>query len=131
MTAFLDTNILIRHLTGKPPEQAARATRFLTEKQRLLLVDVVVAEVMYVLSSVYKATRTEVAKSARSVIGFRNVVVEDPAMLLRAVEVYEKYRLDFADAYLIAQAERSGDAAVVSFDKAIGRVGTVEREEPA
>ena len=26
MTAFLDTNVLIRHLTGDPPEMAARAT---------------------------------------------------------------------------------------------------------
>lgn len=29
MTAFLDTNILVRHLTGDPRELAARATRFL------------------------------------------------------------------------------------------------------
>ena len=28
MTAFVDTNILIRHLTGDPPGQATRATRF-------------------------------------------------------------------------------------------------------
>jgi len=29
LTAFVDTNVLVRHLTGDPPDQAARATRFL------------------------------------------------------------------------------------------------------
>ena len=29
MTAFVDTNVLIRHLTGDPPHLAARATAFL------------------------------------------------------------------------------------------------------
>jgi predicted nucleic acid-binding protein len=58
-------------------------------------------------------------------------VVLDPALLLRALEVYETDRLDFADAYLVAQAERSGVGVVASFDKAIDRVGTVRRLEPA
>jgi predicted nucleic acid-binding protein len=31
LTAFLDTNVLIRHLTGDPPEMAARATAAPTE----------------------------------------------------------------------------------------------------
>jgi predicted nucleic acid-binding protein len=39
--------------------------------------------------------------------------------------------LDFAEAYLVAQAERSGVAVVASFDRAIDRVATVRRLEPA
>lgn len=37
MTAFVDTNVLIRHLTGDPPDLAARATRFLRNADELLL----------------------------------------------------------------------------------------------
>jgi predicted nucleic acid-binding protein len=44
--------------------------------------------------------------------------------------VYEVHRLDFADAYLVAQAEASGVNVVVSFDKRIERVPTVRRVEP-
>jgi len=40
------------------------------------------------------------------------------------------HRLDFADAYLVAEAEVSGVNAVVSFDKAIERMATVRRVEP-
>jgi hypothetical protein len=47
----IDTSILIRHLTGDPPGQARRATRFLTRAEELLLTDLVAAEVVYVLES--------------------------------------------------------------------------------
>ena len=39
-------------------------------------------------------------------------------------------RLDFAEAYLVACAESTGTGRVVSFDRAIDRVNTVERIEP-
>jgi predicted nucleic acid-binding protein len=131
VSAFVDTNILIRHLTGDPPGQAARATRFLTTADELLLADLVVAEVVYVLESFYEVPRARVAELVRAILAFPAVVVLDPAMLLRALEVYETARLDFAEAYLVAQAERSGVGVVASFDRAIDRVGTVRRLEPA
>jgi predicted nucleic acid-binding protein len=131
VSAFVDTNILVRHLTGDPPEQAARASRFLAATDELLLADLVVAEVVYVLESFYEVPRARVAELVRAIIAFPAIVVLDAAMLLRALEVYETARLDFAEAYLVAQAERSGVGAVASFDKAIDLVATVRRIEPA
>jgi len=131
VSAFVDANILVRHLTGDPPEQAARATKFLAEADELLLADLVVAEVVYVLESFYEVPRQQAAELVRAIIAFPAMVVLDPAMLLRALEVYETDRLDFAEAYLVAQAERSGVGVVASFDQAIDRVATVRRLEPA
>ncbi len=130
MSAFVDTNILVRHLTGDPPDQAARATKFLAAVDELLLTDLIVAEVVYVLGSFYEVGRRQVAELMRAIISFPPVVVLDSAMLLRALEVYETDRLDFAEAYLVAQAERSGVGEVASSDKAIDRVTTVRRVEP-
>lgn len=130
MTAFVDTNILIRHLTGDPAEQAARATAALRGGEQLLLADLVVAECVYVLESFYEASRETIARAMRALIGMANVATTSPAILLRALEVYELDRLDFADAYLVAEAEATGVGAVLSFDRAIDRVGTVLRREP-
>lgn len=130
MSAFVGTNILIRHLTGDPPGQAARATRFLAEADELLLADLIVAEVVYVLESFYEVERSRVAELVRSILAFDPVRVVDGELLLRAVEVYEIERLDFAEAYLVAAAERSGVDAVASFDRSIDRVATVRRIEP-
>lgn len=130
MSAFVDTNILVRHLTGDPTEMAARATAFLTAGKELLLTDLVVAETVYVLESFYEAPRIQVAESMRSLLAFRSMVTVDPALLLRALEVYEVNRLDFAEAYLVACAEATGVNAVASVDKSIDRVTTVQRVEP-
>jgi predicted nucleic-acid-binding protein len=130
MTAFVDTNILIRHLTGDPPQQATRATRYLGQVDQLLLADLIVAETVYVLESIYATPRADVAHALRAVVGFRPIRVLDEDLILRAIEIYEVHRVDFADAYLVASAERSGVGVVASFDRGIDRVGTVKREEP-
>ncbi len=131
MTAFIDTNVLIRHLTGDPPGQAERATRYLAGVDELLLPDLILAEVAYVLESYYEAPRTDVAVSLRAIVAFPAIRVVDEELLLRAVEIYEIHRLDFADAYLVASAESTGVGVVASFDRSIDRVGTVQRDEPA
>ena len=130
MSAFIDTNVLVRHLTGDPPDLAARAKAFLTEADELLLVDLIMAETIYVLESFYQAPRSQVADAMRSLLAMDSVVTVDPSLLLRAVEVYEMDRLDFAEAYLVAQAESTGVRDIASFDKAIDRVKTIRRVEP-
>jgi predicted nucleic acid-binding protein len=131
VTAFVDTNVLIRHLTGDPPAQATRATRYLQGADELLLPDLILAEVAYVLESFYETPRAQVAATLRSVLAFPAIRVVDVDLLQRAVEVYEVHRLDFADAYLVASAERTGVGVIASFDRTIDRVTTVRREEPS
>lgn len=130
MSAFIDTNILVRHLTGDPPAMAERATRFLATERELLLADLIVAEAVYVLESFYEAPPDQVAEAIRSMVAFESIACVDPAVLLRAVELYETDGLDFAEAYLVACAESTQVGRVASFDQAIDHVETVERVEP-
>lgn len=130
MRAHLDTNVLVCHLTGDPPAQAQRATRLLANAEELLLEDLVVAELVYVLESVYALPRSRVAESARAVVGFDSVVTASGDRLRRALEVYEIDRLDFAEAHLVARAEESGLRKIASFDRSLDRVADVQRIEP-
>ncbi|MFZ1153418.1 MAG: PIN domain-containing protein [Solirubrobacteraceae bacterium] len=130
MRAFLDTNVLVRHLTGDPPEMAKRATATLAADGQLLLADLVLAECVYVLESFYEVGRARIAELMRAAIALPSVAVLDARLLLRSLEVYEIDRLDFAEAYLIACAEATGVEAVLSFDRSIDRIKTVKRIEP-
>ena len=130
LTAFVDTNVLIRHLTGDPPEMAARATALLAAGEELLLADLIVAECVYVLESFYEVPRARVAELMRAAIALPSIRVTDEPSLLRALEVYELERLDFAEAYLVAQAEATGVGAIASFDRSIDRVANISRREP-
>jgi len=53
-----------------------------------------------------------------------------PSAQLAGGGVYDVDRLDFADAYLVASAERSGVGVIASFDRSIDRIGSVRRDEP-
>ncbi len=130
MTAFIDTNVIIRHLTGDPPDMAARATAFLAGADELLLSDLIVAETVYVLESFYEVPRARVAQLIRSVIGFPAMRILDPALLLRSLEIYEIHGVDFAEAYLAASAEIAGIREIASFDRSLDRVPTITRFEP-
>jgi predicted nucleic-acid-binding protein len=85
---------------------------------------------VYVLESFYEVPRDDVAQALRSLVAFESIVCVDPALLLRAVEVYETKRIDFAEAFLVAGAESTDVGTIVSLDRSIDRVDTVERVEP-
>ncbi len=130
MRALLDTNVLVRHLTGDPASQASRATAFLRGEHELILTDLVLAEMVYVLESFYEVARADIASMARALLALPSIVAGDHGLLLRAVEIYEVDRLDFAEAYLVALAEMSDVKLVASFDRQIDRVKSVQRVEP-
>ena len=109
---------------------ATRATALLASGERLLLADLILAECVYVLESFCEVSRERVAELMRAAIALPAIDTVDPTSLLRALEVYEVARLDFAEAYLVAQAEATGVGTIVSFDRSIDRVEGVTRREP-
>jgi predicted nucleic-acid-binding protein len=109
---------------------AARATAVLAGEGPLLLADLVLAECVYVLESFYEVGRARVAELMRAAIALPSIETVGTSVLMRALEVYELDRLDFAEAYLVAQAEATGIGEIVSFDRSIDRVVSVTRREP-
>lgn len=129
MTSLLDTNVLVRHFTGDPPDQARRATLFLQDARSLVLTDVAFAETAYVLESYYRTPRAVVAGHLRAAIDAPSVRVDDPLALHRALELYER-GLHLVESYLVARAESGAADSIASFDRGIDRVATVRRVEP-
>ena len=109
---------------------AARATAALAAAEELLIADLIVAECVYVLESFYEVERERVAELMRAAIALPSIKTIDRTSLLRALEVYEVDSLDFAEAYLVAQAEATGVNTLLSFDRSIDRISTVNRQEP-
>ncbi len=109
---------------------ATRATALLAGGDTLLLTDLVFAECVYVLESFYEVERPGVALLMRSALALDCIKTVDRPLLGRALEVYELDRLDFAEAYLVAQAEVTGVKEIASFDRSIDRVENIRRREP-
>jgi predicted nucleic acid-binding protein len=130
LSVLLDTNIPVRHLTGDPTAQARRATAFLRQAQELILLDLIFAELVYVLESYYERPKAEVAQLARSLLALDSIVTTDHDVLLRSLDLYELEKLDYAEAYLVAVGETSGIEEIASFDHKLDRIQTIERIQP-
>jgi predicted nucleic-acid-binding protein len=116
----VDTNILVRHFTGAPADQARAATAFLksAEPGELLLTDVHVAEFVWVLeSSIYQADRATIAAAVEAALALPAVEVADEALLQVTIDLYSQRGMDWTDAYLVATAIASKAPEVVSFDR--------------
>jgi predicted nucleic-acid-binding protein len=111
-----DTNIWIRHLTGDPPEQAKLASELIATTRSVQVPDVVIAECVYVLESVYEVERWRVAEMMRSVLDHTGYAY-DRDVTTRALELYETRQLNFGDAYVLAFAETWHMLPVATFDR--------------
>jgi predicted nucleic acid-binding protein len=109
----IDTNVIVRYLTGDHPEQAARA-RALIESEDVFVATTVLLETEWVLRSVYGYAAENLARAFRAFAGLPGVTLEDPALIARALEWMER-GMDFADALHLTKADDC--EAFVSFDR--------------
>lgn len=118
-TELIDTNILVRYLTGDIPDQMREAEKIFKEAKKglrtLLLKPLVVAETCYVLESNYKKPRKLVCEAFNKMLAQKWLVVFEREELLFTVSRYLE-GIHFVDAYLTACASISR-VGVITFDK--------------
>ena len=109
----VDTNIVVRYLTGDHPEQAAKAKATIDAGQ-VFVSTTVMLETEWVLRSVYGFAGKEVAAALRAFAGLPDVSVENPVLLAEALDRVDK-GMDFADALHLGSAARYD--AMLTFDR--------------
>jgi predicted nucleic-acid-binding protein len=98
----VDTNVVVRFLTGDDPAQAARA-RAIFDHEAVLLAKTVMLETEQVLRRLYGFERRRIADALAALIGLRGVVCEDLRALADALR-WMRAGMDFADALHLASA---------------------------
>lgn len=109
----IDTNLVVRYLTGDHPEQSPRA-RALIDGGQVFAAVTVMLEVEWVLRSTYGFRPAEVVRTMRAFAGLPTVIVEDSDMLATALDLAEK-GIDFADALHLGKSSHCNGFA--SFDR--------------
>lgn len=135
---FLDTNVIIRYLTGDDEAKAAACYELFQRVQRgeeeLFTSEAVVAEVTFVLSSrrgPYRLNHEEVRGRLLPILSLRGLHLPQKTMCLNALDLYGSAPfLDFEDALAVAHMERRGLAEIVSYDRDFDRLPGIERVEP-
>jgi len=126
----IDTNLIVRYLTGDHPEQAATA-RALIDGNEVFIGMTVLLETEWVLRSVYGYAASSITKALRGFAGLPHVTLENPAMVTQALD-WTEAGLDFADALHLARA--ADCASFASFDERFARtankLGTIKVRAP-
>lgn len=105
----VDTNVLVRLLTGDDAAQARRATA-LFKKESIFIPKTVLLETEWVLRRLYRLEHATVVSSFRKLSGLGNVELEQPLVVAQALQ-WCKDGMDFADALHLASSHNASKFA--------------------
>jgi predicted nucleic acid-binding protein len=119
--AFVDTNLFLRYLTDDVPDQADAVEDLLRRagagEITLITNSLVVAEIVWVLTSYYQQPPTEVRDKVLAVLNTPGLEVADGELVLQAVTWYTEENVDYIDAFNVAWLLTQGIDLVYTFDR--------------
>ena len=112
MKILIDANVILRYLLNDVEEMAEKSAEIINAGAFTL--PEVIAEVIYVLKSVYKVERGEIATAILEI--FKEIEIANKEIMIEAVKIFAESSLDFVDCILIAY-NKVENVEVFSFDK--------------
>jgi predicted nucleic-acid-binding protein len=120
-----DTNVVVRLIVSDDLSQQRavhrRLEKVLSAGDSVVLSAVVLAELAWVLASVYEYGRPQIAAAVRAVVGTPPFVVPQRAEVLRALDSYEALAADFSDYLILELSHAEGASTLLTFDRKLLR----------
>jgi predicted nucleic acid-binding protein len=133
---FVDTDVIIRLLTGDDPLKQAQAAKLFNRVQAGELIlrapDTVIADAVFVLSStrLYGVGRADVEAMLTPLVQLPGFQVRNRQAVARALQLYGSTSLDFGDAMIVATMEQDSSGDLYSYDADFDRIQSVNRRVP-
>ena len=116
----VDTNIIVRYLTGDDPTQSAKVRAVIGQKP-VFVPRTVLLEAEWVLRGVYDLPSEQIIPALRALAGLPGVSIEDAELVAKAMD-WAEAGMDFADALHLATAAEC--ESFLTFDRRFARSGT-------
>jgi len=117
----LDTNVLLRYLAQDHPKQSPRATeiieRRLTEQEPGFVSLVTILEIVWVLKSLFKRSRQEIANDLEMLLAADTLEVQNEQEVYLAVVSLRNGVGTFEDALIGSLGAWRGCSATLTFDE--------------
>ncbi len=116
----LDTNILVRYLTQDDPAQCIRvdfAMASLSAAEPGFVSSAAWLELVWVLGRTYRNTKAEILMVLEQLLSQKEIVVEQAETVRRAIQMYRRNRVSFADCLISASAASAGCSKTLTFDE--------------
>ncbi|MGH2458353.1 MAG: PIN domain-containing protein [Chloroflexota bacterium] len=133
-SAFLDTNVILRHLLGDHPDHSPRATAYLRRVEigeiEVQTTDTVVFECVFTLDRFYRRPRFQIRDALLPLLELPGIVLPGKRRYRQVFDIYLDDNVSFADAFHAVAARHLKLDQIVSFDRGLDRVPGVIRIEP-
>jgi len=110
--------------------QKGAADRFVEEAlnrgESLFVNQIVLCEVVWVLSRAYGFTRREVAEALEMILYARQFEIEAKDMVVQGLREYRRAKADFADCVIGLRNQAAGCTATVTFDRRAASLGSFQ-----
>lgn len=100
-TKILDTNMILRFPLRDNIEMADKSLEII-KNNKVFVTSEVIAEVVFVMQKVYKATREDIYDMMISFINISTVDVQEYSVLCKGLKLFKDNNLDFVDCILCA-----------------------------
>lgn len=126
---LLDTNLIIRFLVNDNPQKVSRVEKLLSDENNTnILLDTIVAEIIWVLSSYYSLKKSEVIEKISALIHLDTIDC-NAVLLNKALSIWEENNISYIDSYLISVA-KLGNIPLFSYDNKLKSIKQVTVKEP-
>jgi predicted nucleic-acid-binding protein len=121
-----DTNVVVRLLVRDDERQVAIAEAFVAPGAWVALL--VLAEAVWVLSTVYELDAAAVASAVGLLLEHRDLVVQDADTVGAALARFKKHPgLGFSDCLVLEVARKAGHLPLGTFDRDLARLEGAQR----
>ena len=118
----VDTNVLVRALTGDDPIQSPAAEAFIKANAPVWVSHITLVELIWVLDSVYGCGKPQLVEALTRIVDNKELALEDPDVVRSAIGLYQtKGKIHFEDCMILEIARKAGHLPLVTFDQALGK----------
>lgn len=122
----VDTNALVRLLTRDEAKQVATAEAFVQRGAFVPLL--VLAEAVWVLTSVYELAAAQIAAAVEMLLNHKQLTLQDPEAIAAALVHHQKKpALSFSDCLVLEIARKAGHLPLGTFDRELGKLDGAQR----
>jgi predicted nucleic acid-binding protein len=126
---LLDTNLIIRFLVNDDPKKVNRVEKLLVDKNNTnILLDTVVAEIIWVLNSYYTLRKSEVIEKIEALIHLDTIDC-NAVLINKALSIWKENNISYIDSYLAAFANL-GNIPLLSYDDKLKTINEITVKEP-
>lgn len=133
MISLLDTNVIVRFLTGDKDKKYRNLYSFFESLEKgdkhVDIKHIVLFQTVFVLKSVYQVEKEHIVESLLELLKYKGITVKDKKVITRTLEIWRENNNEIVDCYLVALLENDDQNILYSYDRGFKRF-RVNRIEP-